>query len=144
MKNVNFKQNFKDYEQKLVKYPKFWKLDLILPYALDFKFFQEKTKNDKITVFERVLNKNWSNVPLCRQRFWKLNIEKWINGLKWATKSLFLIKKWVFTNEFLQFKGMWELCECQNWILDGFLSWKMVSELQKAGKFWVFLRKKAS
>ena len=31
-----------------------------------------------------------------------------------------------------------------HYILDGFLSWKMVSELQKAGKFWVFLRKKAS
>ena len=71
LKNVNFKQNFKHYEQKLVKYP--------------------------------TLRMN-----------------------------------------FCIFKGMWELWECQNWILDGFLSWKMVSELQNAGKFWVFLRKKAS
>ena len=36
---------------------------------------------------------------------------------------------------------MWELWECQNWLLDGFLSWKMVSELQKAGKRWAIFFK---
>ena len=95
-----------------------------------------------LSKISKIMNKNWSNIQLCRQKLHKLDIEKWIYGSKWATISLFLIKKWVFTNEFLHFKGMWELWECQNWILDGFLSWKNGIRIAKSWKILGFLEKK--
>ena len=53
---------------------------------------------------------------------------------KWVIISVFLIKKLLLMKEFLHFKGQGDLWECQNWILDAFLSQKMVLESKKAWK----------
>ena len=53
---------------------------------------------------------------------------------KWVIISVFLIKNLLLMKEFLHFKGQGDLWECQNWILDAFLSRKMVLESKKAWK----------
>ena len=69
-----------------------------------------------------------------RKKIYMLDSMRGATFEKWATISLCLIKKLVFMKEFLHFKGLGELWECPNQILNAFLSWKMVLKSKKGWK----------
>ena len=91
---------------------------------------QERSKSSKIVFGMLCWVQKWY-----RTWIWREN-EHFMRS-KWAKKSLFLIKKWVFMHRFSKFKALEDLWECQNCICDVLLSLKMVLDLNLEQK-WAF------